>query len=121
MKLTLQLPWPPSVNNYYGRGNGRVYLKPHVRAFRDEVAWACNGLERFGKRYVHLTIETHQKDNRTRDKDNILKGLFDALQYARVIDNDKQIKGHIVVPGENDPDKRGFVRVTVEDVAVAVA
>ena len=37
--LDVSLPWPPSVNHYWGaRGHGR-YLSPHARAWHKE-AWA---------------------------------------------------------------------------------
>jgi crossover junction endodeoxyribonuclease RusA len=91
--LTFTLPWPPSINNYYGRRpRGGVYLKPDAKTFRllvlaalrDEVYEKITGP-------VEIDIYASPPDKRIRDLDNIEKPLLDALQHAGVFENDFQI------------------------------
>lgn len=79
--VTIRLPWPPSVNHYYGRSkNGHVYLKEAGRLYRRKAAteFARLGWPRLeGKVRVHLVLSP--PDQRKRDIDNIRKAVYDAL------------------------------------------
>lgn len=96
--LTLEIPYPPSVNSAWRTWRGRTILSKAVREFRQEVGarWLCyrnlNNAKGFGKSPVACNITVCPPDNRKRDLDNILKALFDALQHARIIEDDSQIR-----------------------------
>jgi crossover junction endodeoxyribonuclease RusA len=88
---TIVLPYPPTINHYYGRGHrGNVYIKPEGKAYRTQV----NAI--IGRRDpivgpVAIRFWMYPPDRRARDIDNIRKALFDALQSAGVYINDSQI------------------------------
>lgn len=96
--LTLRLPWPPSVNHYYGRTkSGRVYLKEAGRLYRRKAAveLARLGWPRLsGAVRVHLLLSA--PDRRRRDIDNIRKAVYDAISdrkgHIGVIADDADIK-----------------------------
>jgi crossover junction endodeoxyribonuclease RusA len=89
---TYQLPWPPSINHYWktSRNGGRHISKAGV-AFREEVCFDLRGVQTTltGRLAVH--IEAMPPDRRVRDLDNLLKPTLDALEHARVYENDNQI------------------------------
>ena len=93
--VNLDLPYPPSVNHYYGRNrNGGVRIKGAGKMFRHHVAIIVKQSLR-GHRIIdgpiHISILMYPPDRRKRDIDNILKALFDALQHAGVYKDDSQI------------------------------
>jgi len=105
--VQMVLPMPPSINHYYGSGkNGIRYLKKPAKVFRHEVAViAHKGSSRgvFGNARLAMRVDLHFGNGG--DLDNRLKGLLDALEYAEVFENDRQIddlrivRGHRVVGG----------------------
>lgn len=91
--IALTLPWPPSVNRIWRHWKGRTLLSREGRQYRLDVA-ACVAqarLQGFGRRSVKVVAVAYLPDNRRRDIDNIQKAAFDALQAARVFDDDSQI------------------------------
>jgi crossover junction endodeoxyribonuclease RusA len=89
--ITLTLPYPPSVNHYWGqRGNRRFVGKKGV-AFRQSVAdaVAVAGKKVFGR--LQVVVALYPPDRRRRDIDNVQKSLNDALQHAGCFDDDEQI------------------------------
>lgn len=123
--ITLELPFPPSVNTYWRntvvRGKPRTLLSKRGRQYRINVfdrLIATHGVEAYRnpiKGDLQCTIDLHPPDNRGRDCDNFAKAVLDALEHAGVYDNDKQIKvltirmhpkkppGHVVVTLEGNP------------------
>lgn len=91
-KFVLPYPAGLSVNKIWKFSRNKVYLNPLVKKYRDEVYYIVKDSVKFGKMKVELTIDVYPPDRRIRDIDNILKVIFDSLQYARVYDNDSQIK-----------------------------
>jgi len=91
--IALALPYPPSINNYYGkRRSGQVFIKQAGMDYRNNVillirSWHIK--KRQGE--VELQIAVWPPDKRKRDLDNVLKALLDAMQHAGVYDNDCQI------------------------------
>lgn len=99
--ITLELPFPPSVNTYWGSriiGKGkRAFLQRYVndagKKFRQAV------LDEFMVRNIRLklkgplacTVDLHPPCKRRRDVDNYCKGLFDSLGAAGLYDDDSQI------------------------------
>jgi crossover junction endodeoxyribonuclease RusA len=98
MPLYLELPYPPSVNHYWGQSGNRRFIGKKGVAFRAAVVEAFetskgSGVE--GRLAVH--IELYPPDRRKRDIDNVLKALLDACEHAGCYENDSLIDElHIV-------------------------
>lgn len=111
--IELDLPWPPSINHYYGRArNGRVFIKKPGVAFRESVAEIvaeAGCTSETGK--LAMFIWVSPPDKRKRDIDNLVKATQDALQEAGCYENDCQIEGLHVERGEIQ--KGGKVRVMI--------
>ena len=104
--VELILPLSPSINSYYGaRKGGGKYIKPEGVAFREEVDWMVRAKKlktMLGRLWVVAYI--HARNKVVIDIDNRLKSLLDALQHAKVFENDSQIddlhaKRGVIVPG----------------------
>ena len=87
--IELNLPYPPSVNTYWGFRGSRRFLTKTANDFKLIVNLASKRA-RFGDDKVGLEILLHAPDRRRRDIDNVLKPLIDALQAAGVFDDDGQ-------------------------------
>jgi crossover junction endodeoxyribonuclease RusA len=92
-QVRLVLPWPPSLNRYWRRLPNRVLISKEGRRYRKSVLWAVTMAQcpKFGRARLALEIAAYPPDRRTRDLDNTLKGLLDALEHAGVFDDDGQI------------------------------
>ncbi|WP_347245365.1 RusA family crossover junction endodeoxyribonuclease [Thermogutta sp.] len=95
--ITIDLPYPPSVNRYWRNVNGRMVLSREGRRYRQAV-WDLLfvkrylfGLGRFSGP-VSVSLRIHPPDQRKRDLDNVLKAIFDALQGGGIIQDDVQIR-----------------------------
>ena len=94
----VELPYPPSVNHYWEamvfRKNGRT-IRGRRRSKR-ALDFVAATLALLGRRKpflgaVAVEIEAFMPDNRTRDCDNLLKGILDSIAHAGVIADDSQI------------------------------
>jgi len=90
--IQLILPWPPSVNHYWGQFGKRRFIGKRGLAFREAVVQACHEgsvqpLE--GRLAVHVAL--FPPDLRKRDIDNVLKSLLDACEHAGCYESDSQI------------------------------
>jgi crossover junction endodeoxyribonuclease RusA len=96
--IQLLLPWPPSVNHYWGQMGNRRFIGKRGKEFRMAVAEECAlkqvvALE--GRLAVHVSL--FPPDKRKRDVDNVLKSLLDACEHAGCYESDSQIDElHIV-------------------------
>ncbi|MCK4621078.1 MAG: RusA family crossover junction endodeoxyribonuclease [Desulfuromonadales bacterium] len=115
--MILELPWPPSVNHYWG--SRVIYSKKHRRhivskyiaergkKFRSDVIDECLIQGVINKRLqgpLSSRIELYPPKNFRYDQDNFQKALFDALTHAGVYEDDSQIDDNHVrkmhkVPG----------------------
>jgi crossover junction endodeoxyribonuclease RusA len=109
--ITLQLPWPPSINHYWRHTkDGKHYISLEGKIFRETVYYGCRNFRQkfLDTDRLSIQIDAHPPDRRKRDLDNLLKGVLDALQYARVYRDDFQVdrltierktpsKGHLIV------------------------
>lgn len=132
MKLTLDLPWPPSVNHYKRGGSvvrtksGQLYQQRvntnETKQFYFDVYIiaknAINSGENLWKKslldneYFAIKIYASPPDKKKRDIDNILKVLLDSLVRASVIEDDSFIRKLYVE--KIAPEKGGKVRVELE-------
>jgi crossover junction endodeoxyribonuclease RusA len=92
MHIQLELPYPPSVNHYWGQAGNHRFIGKKGKEFRAQVMDAVNeagfsALE--GRLAVHIAL--FPPDKRKRDVDNVLKSLLDACEHAGCYENDSQI------------------------------
>lgn len=114
MSVNIQLPWPPSVNHYWGtRGKAR-FIGAAGKAFRQQVlaAWYGARVQGFGNMRLSVTLMAFPPDKRKRDLDNILKAALDALGHARAFEDDSQIDRLLVM--RCAVEKPGYLLVTIE-------
>lgn len=91
MEINLELPYPPSVNNYWRKVGYRTLISKKGREYKKEVQGLCRGFTPFDAHdRLSVTIYAFPPDRRKRDLDNILKALFDSL-CGYVFDDDSQI------------------------------
>ena len=87
-KLEFELPYPPSVNHYWGVHGHRRFIKKRGLIFRDEVHEICSKLPPLVGG-MSIDIKVYPPDNRRRDLDNILKATLDAMEKAGLYKDDK--------------------------------
>ncbi|WP_417582938.1 RusA family crossover junction endodeoxyribonuclease [Pelagibacterium sp.] len=86
---TLQLPFPPSVNNLFRNAGKRRIDTERYAAWKKEAAWSIRAQRpRPVAGRVAVTIEVVAPDNRRRDADNCNKACLDAIVAAGVIQAD---------------------------------
>lgn len=110
----LFLPFPPTVNSYYSAGHGKVrYVSKAGHLFREKVLIDINeqaaGIQLDGRLNVEVIL--YPPDRRTRDLDNYMKALLDAITHAGFWADDEQIDQLSIMRGE--VVKAGFSRVEV--------
>ena len=89
--IKIELPFPPSVNHYWGQRGSRRFIKDKGVKFRQHTAErvAAIGKKLEGRLSVFVTLFP---PNRQRsDIDNRIKALLDALQHAGLFDDDEQV------------------------------
>lgn len=99
--LHLTLPFPPSLNSIWrsdivhiaGEPRIRVRLSARARTYRQAVVQACadQGHPTAPTGRLIVIIDVHAPDHRTRDLDNLNKGLMDALTHAGLWADDSLI------------------------------
>lgn len=96
--ISIELPWPPSINHYYRRNGSRMFISIEGARYRVTTELTClpyrNSFSK--KERLSVTIYAHPPDRRRRDLDNILKCLLDSLEKAQVFVDDSQIDELIV-------------------------
>jgi len=105
--LRLALPYPPSINHYYRRWQGRTIISAAGREFRRRVQAILQTTPRLQRLSGRLTIwvAVRVPDLRERDLDNIWKPLLDALQHGGLVARDSQFRDQRVVDaGLQRPD-----------------
>lgn len=121
--MKLELPWPPSVGNYWGQRviskPGRkpfvmMYLKPRAKQFQQKVnqIWNYENYEPFQDRRVAVRIAVHPPNRRKFDLDNLCKSILDAMTYVGAWEDDEQIDDLHLMRGEIVPDGCVIVEVT---------
>jgi len=116
MITSLHLPYPPSVNHYWGQFGKQKFIGKKGKEFRMAVSEVCIDMELStldGRLAVHVAI--WPPDNRKRDVDNVLKPLLDAMEHAGVYENDSQIDElHII---RHPPIKGGACSVVLVPIS----
>lgn len=90
--IKISLPYPPTVNHYWGQLGSRKFLGKKGKEFREAVfLCSLNARKVALNERLHMEVYLYPPDNRKRDVDNVLKPLLDALEHAQVYENDSQI------------------------------
>ena len=116
--ITLELPYPVSVNSYWLASGKRRYINKRGVEFKKTVAhiWSECGHAGFGDNPVELNVYLYPRDSRLMDIDNMLKCLGDSLQDAGAFTDDQQV-WRITV--ERGPKKKGGgCQVTIKEYQV---
>ena len=104
MKPTVryELPYPPSVNNYWHTSGKRRYISPAGKKFTEDVAKNVyeQGYKRFGNKSLGISVMIHPRSKRIFDLDNTLKAILDALMKAGCYDDDSQFEYIEIAKGE---------------------
>lgn len=116
--MTIELPWPPSLNNIYAnsKSGGRFPVK-RARVYREEVILAVRQLDgprKVGGRLRVRIAAFPPNDHRKHDLDNIIKPILDGLKKAEVFEDDSMVDDLHVMRGEAVDD--GAVHVTVATI-----
>lgn len=86
--VSIELPWPPSMNMYWRAVRGRNILSADGRKFRENAIALCSDVrERFDKPVV-VSIALYPPNRLRRDLDNCIKPLLDAVQHAGILADD---------------------------------
>ena len=116
--ITLQLPWPPSVNHYWRFGNGHFHISNDGRRYKAIVAGiiVAAGIRPLDDP-LRITIDAFPPDRRRRDLDNLQKCLFDSCVVrkdfaAGLYHDDCQIKRIESTMWDFDPERAGRVILT---------
>jgi len=90
--IKLKLPWPPSVNHYWGSNGNRRFIRKKGIEYRNAVERIL--AKRLVKRMtgrLSIVIAAYPPDRRKRDLDNLQKALFDSLAKGGLYSDDSQI------------------------------
>lgn len=114
--LELILPYPPSVNTYWGFHGSRRFLTKKAVEFKQfaKAAYCLTNHAGFGNARLFVTIYLFPPDKRIRDIDNCVKSLLDSLCQAGVFDDDSQIDCLKIV--RRELKKGGQCFVTIENI-----
>ena len=115
--LVLNLPYPPSVNSYWGFQGSRRFLTKKAVEFKHFVrsAYCLTKHKGYGKARLSVTIYLFPPDKRIRDIDNCVKSLLDSLCQAKIFDDDSQIDSLLIVRKEQK--KGGECLVCIAPIA----
>ena len=92
-EINLTIPFPPSVNTYWGFKGSQRFLTSRAKVFKGVVAaeFLKSGHECLGTARLAVTMKLYPPDRRVRDIDNVVKSTLDALCQAGVFVDDGQI------------------------------
>ena len=116
--IEIHLPWPPTVNSYYGHTCKGKRLIPYIKAkgkqYRKDVEQAV--VEQVGylslDESLHVEVILYPPDKRKRDLDNYMKALLDALTLAQVWEDDSLIDQLSIFRGRQSAG--GLVTVKID-------
>ena len=124
----MELPWPPSVNHYWGhRVVGKrviTYVNAKGKQFREDVKKICkvnlaHAQEHFFNAQMNrlaVYINIYPPDKRRRDVDNLNKAILDALQEAGMYEDDSQIDHLVCSRNINDTREGGLIKIAIVQI-----
>jgi crossover junction endodeoxyribonuclease RusA len=116
VSLDLILPWPPSVNHYYQPYYSKKTHKLAIRKTAKALAYRNDVYYTVGRQTpitgpVFLHTIANQPSHGRHDLDNLLKGICDSLEYARLYYDDSQIDRILIERGSYVKHGELIVRV----------
>ena len=130
--ITLELPFPPTVNRYWQVARNRLIKTKRARDYRKIVSLyllaSHESIREWNTRYdvegnrivkdertLALAVAVHYpvKAGPDGDIDNLLKVMIDCLE-GTLFENDKQFR-HVQISKETQDKKEGSVRVTIRE------
>jgi len=114
----ITIPFPPSVNTYWGFRGSHRYLTSKAKTFKDMVnsVYLRSGFKPLGDARLKVTIELYPPDRRIRDIDNVVKSTFDALCQCGIFTDDGQID--VLHVSREKVIKWGAAVVSIEIIAI---
>jgi crossover junction endodeoxyribonuclease RusA len=123
--ITLELPYPPSVNNYWQVARNRIIKTKQARDYKKTIeqlmlvyskqirGW-IKDIEQ-DNRPLALAIAVHypKRGGPLADIDNLLKVSIDCLEGI-LFKNDRQFR-HVQISREAQNKKEGSIRVTIKE------
>jgi crossover junction endodeoxyribonuclease RusA len=111
--IVLNLPYPPSVNNYWIANGHRRFISKRGVEFKNAVMAYCIEFRtpNFGNQVVWVEIVLHPRNKRLQDIDNVLKPILDSL-IGIVYDDDVQVQSLQITRGQ--AIKNGGCRVMID-------
>ena len=107
--ISLDLPFPPSANEYWRfvQGYAHPLLSAEARTYSRHVGNVvfASGVKRPLKGRLGVTMLLHAPDARRRDLDNYLQGPFDALTKSGLWEDDSQVDKLVVIRESVDVSK----------------
>lgn len=112
----LDLPWPPSVNQWKTPFRGRMILTKKGREYRQKVSEIMGEIGLSGEMVserlcVHM--ELNAPTARKYDADNFCKSVFDALTKCGFWEDDELIDKLVITKGDKCEKKVGKVTLKV--------
>jgi len=102
----LELPYPPSVNNYWQANGKRRFISKEGKLFTEQVQFIVrnainsNNVRSLKDKRVVVNVVIHPRSKRKFDLDNTLKAILDALMKAGMYNDDSQIDFIGILRGE---------------------
>ena len=112
--IILDLPYPPSINNYWMTSGHRRYISKRGIEFRKAVWLFCQEwrVRKLGDQAVMVHIVLRPRSKKLMDIDNCAKAILDSLEHAGIITSDVQVERLVIERGQ--PVKNGGCRVLIE-------
>lgn len=100
--ITLNLPYPPSVNAYWLTSRRGKYLSKRAVAFKQHVAEYVidNHIPKLGDLPVEVMIILQPRSKKLMDLDNCCKAILDSCQDAGIYDDDVQVQKLTMMRGK---------------------
>ena len=112
------IPFPPSVNTYWGFRGSHRYLTQKAITFKDMVSniYLLSGFKPLGNARLKITIKLYPPDRRIRDIDNVVKPTLDALCQCGIFTDDEQVD--VLHVSREKVIKWGAAVVSIEIIAI---
>ena len=92
--IILELPFPPSLNTYWRKARGRMYINAKGLLFRRQVSeYVKRHSLAAPEGFLSYAVQLYPPDKRRRDGDNFaFKAIWDSLTHAQCIEDDRLFK-----------------------------
>ena len=112
--IALNLPYPPSINNYWIASGHRRFISKRGQEFRQAVWIEClqRRVPKLGSQSLMVHIILQPRNKKLMDIDNCAKAILDSLEHAGIFDSDVQVQKLLIERGS--PIKGGGCQVMIE-------